>query len=76
MDNMIKFHNCVFYKDILNQAPLTRDESLERLEQYTNLFNNNKMEYYKLYAIMCQFVEDNNFNFDKRLAELKAKKQA
>lgn len=75
MDNMIKFHNCVFYKDSLNQNPLTRDESLEKLEEYTNSFNNDKMEYYKLYAIMCQLVQDNNFNFDKRLAELKAEKK-
>ena len=75
MDNMIKFHNCVFYRDSLNQHPLTRDESLKELEKYTNIFDNNNMEYYKLYAIMCEFVKDNNFNFEKRLAELKATKQ-
>lgn len=76
MDNMIKFHDCVFYKDILNQEPLTRDESLQKLEESTDLFSGQKFKYYKLYAIMCQFIKDNEFDFDKRLAELKAEKQA
>lgn len=74
MDNMIKFHECVFYRDSLNRLPMTRDESLKELEKYTNMFDNDNMEYYKLYAIMCDFVKSNNFNFEKRLAELKAAK--
>lgn len=65
MDNMIKFHNCYWFKTIDDKkSPLSTAESLEMLEQTTS---NLKSEYYKLYAIMCDFIDNNDFDIEKGL---------
>lgn len=70
MDNMIKFHNCKWYDYSASDGkcvPLSTNKSLQKLEETTNNCVN---EYYKLYAIMCKFIDDNNFDFQKRMEEL------
>ena len=57
MDNMIKFHNCHFH---IGDKILTMNESLSYLEQKTKEYTS---EYYRLYALMRQFVSDNNFTY-------------
>ena len=72
MDNMIKFHNCKWYvEENGTKLPLSSNKSLQMLENVTNEHAN---EYYKLYAIMCKFIEDNNFNFEAKMQELKISK--
>ena len=57
MDNMIKFHDCGFF---INGQKLPMTESLKYLEQKTTEYFG---EYYRLYALMRQFVSDNNFQY-------------
>ena len=63
MDNMIKFHDCVFYTPDLT----TKDESLSHLNRITQDLkptSRNDYRYYKLYAIMREFIKDNNFSYE------------
>lgn len=66
MDNMIKFHNCKWFDYNTNKF-LSIQDSIEMLEKETNQHKN---EYYKLYAIMRDFVKYNNFDFEKRMEEI------
>lgn len=59
MDNMIKFHDCNF---IVSGKKVTTQQSLHMLENKTIEYRN---EYYKLYALMKQFVKDNNFDYEQ-----------
>ena len=61
MDNMIKFHGCNF---VVSGHKVTTQQSLHMLENKTIEYRN---EYYKLYALMQQFVEDNNFDFNEAM---------
>lgn len=70
MDNMIKFHNCRWF-DYNNNKFLSLQKSLQLLEEETN---KHKHEYYKLYAVMCDFVKYNNFDFEKRMEEIYSEK--
>lgn len=68
MDNMIKFHNCHWMlKSHYLMLPLSA--SLAELEKAVE---ETKGEYYRLYAMMCDFVAYNHFDFDKRMKEIKA----
>lgn len=68
MDNMIKFHNCHWMlKSHYLMLPLSA--SLAELEKAVK---KTKGEYYRLYAMMCDFVAYNHFDFDKRMKEIKA----
>lgn len=68
MDNMIKFHNCHWMlKSHYLMLPLSA--SLAELEKAVE---KTKREYYKLYAMMCDFVAYNHFDFDQRMKEIKA----
>ena len=69
MDNMIKFHNCRWRNEYGNMMSLK--ESLNELEKAVD---RNRNTYYKLYAIMCNFIEYNHFDFDKRMKEIYDKK--
>lgn len=71
MDNLIKFHGCRWKTE--NGYLLTLEESLKELEKAVN---NNRETYYKLYAIMCNFIEYNHFNFKKRMEEIYKTKKA
>lgn len=68
MDNMIKFHHCRWMlKDYKLMLPLSA--SLAELEKTVE---KTKGEYYRLYAMMCDFVAYNHFDFDQRMKEIKA----
>lgn len=68
MDNMIKFHHCRWMlKDYKLMLPLSA--SLAELEKAVK---KTKGEYYRLYAMMCDFVAYNHFDFDQRMKEIKA----
>lgn len=68
MDNMIKFHHCRWMlKDYKLMLPLSA--SLAELEKAVE---KTKGEYYRLYAMMCDFVAYNHFDFDQRMKEIKA----
>lgn len=68
MDNMIKFHNCHWMlKSHYLMLPLSA--SLAKLEKAVE---ETKGEYYRLYAMMCDFVAYNHFDFDQRMKEIKA----
>lgn len=68
MDNMIKFHHCRWMlKDYKLMLPLSA--SLAELEKTVE---KTKGEYYRLYAMMCDFVAYNHFDFEQRMKEIKA----
>lgn len=68
MDNMIKFHHCHWMlKNHYLMLPLSA--SLAKLEKAVE---ETKGEYYRLYAMMCDFVAYNHFDFDQRMKEIKA----
>lgn len=68
MDNMIKFHHCHWMlKSHYLMLPLSA--SLAKLEKAVE---ETKGEYYRLYAMMCDFVAYNHFDFDQRMKEIKA----
>ena len=68
MDNMIKFHHCHWMlKSHYRMLPLSA--SLAELEKAVE---ETKGEYYRLYAMMCDFVAYNHFDFDQRMKEIKA----
>lgn len=68
MDNMIKFHHCHWMlKSHYLMLPLSA--SLAELEKAVE---ETKGEYYRLYAMMCDFVAYNHFDFDQRMKEIKA----
>lgn len=71
MDNMIKFHNCHWMlKSHYLMLPLSA--SLAKLEKAVE---ETKGEYYRLYAMMCDFVAYNHFDFDQRMKEIKTGKK-
>ena len=71
MDNMIKFHNCHWMlKSHYLMLPLSA--SLAKLEKAVE---ETKGEYYRLYAMMCDFVAYNHFDFDQRMKEIKAARE-
>lgn len=68
MDNMIKFHNCHWMLKS-HYLMLPQSASLAKLEKAVE---ETKGEYYRLYAMMCDFVAYNHFDFDQRMKEIKA----
>lgn len=71
MDNMIKFHHCHWMlKSHYLMLPLSA--SLAKLEKAVE---ETKGEYYRLYAMMCDFVAYNHFDFDQRMKEIKAARE-
>ena len=71
MDNMIKFHHCHWMlKSHYLMLPLSA--SLAELEKAVE---ETKGEYYRLYAMMCDFVAYNHFDFDQRMKEIKAARE-
>lgn len=71
MDNMIKFHYCHWMlKSHYLMLPLSA--SLAELEKAVE---ETKGEYYRLYAMMCDFVAYNHFDFNQRMKEIKAAKE-
>lgn len=67
MDNMIKFHNCHWMLKS-HYLMLPQSASLAKLEKAVK---ETKGEYYRLYAMMCDFVAYNHFDFDQRMKEIK-----
>lgn len=65
MDNLIKFHGCRWEDE--NGHLMSMKDSLIKLEKAVN---RNRNSYYKLYAIMCNFIRYNHFDFDKRMKEI------
>lgn len=71
MDNMIKFHHCHWMlKSHHLMLPLSA--SLAELEKAVE---ETKGEYYRLYAMMCDFVAYNHFDFDQRMKKIKAARE-
>lgn len=71
MDNMIKFHHCHWMlKSHYLMLPLSA--SLAELEKAVE---ETKGEYYRLYAMMCDFVAYNHFDFDQRMKKIKAARE-
>lgn len=66
LDNLIRWHKCSITSE--NGETYTGDEALAWLRRRTKELSG---EYYKLYAIMKRTVEENNFDFDKRMKELR-----
>lgn len=60
MDNMIKFHECRF-EDEKTHEPASLESSLLKLNDLTNMYHDC---YYKLYAVLRNFMEYNNFNYE------------
>lgn len=65
MDNLIKFHGCRWKR--FDGSFMTMKESLNELEKAVD---ENENTYYKLYAIMCDFIKYNHFDFYKRMREI------
>ncbi len=68
LDNLIRWHKCSITSE--NGETYTGDEALAWLRRRTKELSEG-MQYYKLYAIMKRTVEENNFDFNKRMKELR-----
>lgn len=67
MDNMIKFHGCRFWDDNGSQT-LNEKESLNKLLYEVCKCNPN--EFYKLFGLMKEFIEYNNYDINTLKTEL------
>ena len=68
MDNMIKFHGCRFKNDMSEMLSL--DESLSELKKSVETCR--PTEFYKLFGLMKEFIEYNEYDIEKLQAELQA----
>ena len=68
LDNLLRWHNCTV-RDEATGKVYSDDYALKYLRDTTKKMKHN--EYYKLYAIMKRVVEENNFNFSKRMKEIR-----
>jgi hypothetical protein len=68
MDNMIKFHGCRFKNDMSEMLSL--DESLSELKRSVETCR--PAEFYKLFGLMKEFIEYNEYDIEKLQAELQA----
>lgn len=69
--NLVKFHGC--------KVPDATGDMMSLMESLIDVEGavaEYKGEYYKLFAFMKQVIEDNNFNFNKRMQELYPEKSA
>lgn len=67
MDNMIKFHGCRFWNDDMSQT-LNEKESLNKLMSEVGKCDPN--EFYKLFGLMKEFIEYNNYDINTLKTEL------
>mgnify|MGYP004619103709 CR=1 FL=1 len=70
--NLIKFHGC----RVVNRKTMEKMELMKSINTVNILTVSYKGEYYRLFAFMKQVIEDNNFNFNKRMQELYPEKSA
>ena len=68
LDNLLRWHSCTIRDEDTNKV-YSGDHALKYLRDTTKKMDHN--EYYKLYAIMKRVVEENNFNFSKRMKEIR-----
>ena len=67
LKNLVMFHNCVIIaNDGINYGVNSMAYLNSRLDAY-------KGEYYRMFALMKKVIEDNNFNFKKRMEEIYTK---
>ena len=64
LKNLIMFHNC---KIMARYCYYTMDESMNILKSKLDEY---KDEGWRMFALMKKVIEDNNFDFNKRMAEL------
>ena len=64
LKNLIMFHDC---KILARYAFYTTEESMSILKQKLDQY---KGEGWRMFALMKKVIEDNNFDFNKRMAEL------
>lgn len=70
--NLIKFHGC----RVVNRKTMEKMNMMKSINTVNILAVSYKGEYYRLFAFMKQVIEDNNFNFNKRMQELYPEKSA
>lgn len=70
--NLIKFHGC----RVVNRKTMEKMNMMKSINTVNILTVSYKGEYYRLFAFMKQVIEDNNFNFNKRMQELYPEKSA
>lgn len=70
--NLIKFHGC----RVINRNTLEKMDMMKSINTVDVLTNSYNGEYYRLFAFMKQVIEDNNFDFSKRMQELYPEKSA
>ena len=73
LDNLLRWHHCTIRDENTNEV-YSGDRALKYLRDRTKALPSK--EYYKLYAIMKRVVEENNFDFNKRMEELRNKEIA
>lgn len=67
LKNLVMFHNCVIVSgDGINYGVNSMAYLNSRLDAY-------KGEYYRMFALMKKVIEDNNFDFKKRMEEIYTK---
>ena len=64
LKNLVMFHNC---KIMARYTFYTMDESMNILKSKLDEY---KGEGWRMFALMKKVIEDNNFDFNKRMAEL------
>lgn len=64
LKNLIMFHDCKIFADYY---PYTTAESMVVLK---NRLSEYKGEYYRMFALMKKVINDNNFDFNKRMEEI------
>ena len=70
--NLIKFHGC----RVINRNTLEKMDMVKSISTVDVLATSYNGEYYRLFAFLKQVIEDNNFDFSKRMQELYPEKSA
>ena len=76
MMNLIKWHGCrVFYSACYDKRAFNLEESIIAVNQKVNAILNGRFwistpEWYKLTGMLKELIEDNKFDFKKRMAEI------
>ena len=76
MMNLIKWHGCrVFYSACYEKRAFNLEESIIAVNQKVNAILNGRFwistpEWYKLTGMLKELIEDNKFDFKKRMEEI------
>lgn len=70
--NLIKFHGC----RVMNRKTMEKMDVVKSISTVDVLATSYNGEYYRLFAFLKQVIEDNNFDFSKRMQELYPEKSA